>query len=239
MDAGPYVELDPAGPHPADTYWKGPAPDGSFTLPNAIAQRTRLTPLRVPESGAGGGTNPLARLMSPFPREEYYAVEMDLHYGRELPRWVWQDGTFVFRPGCLTPAVDPDVPAYWLHRGIARFTLGRTDMAVQAVVGAVYLAFLAAVSAALYAVQPQLLAAVAVSWARNTLSLTKWVALLGLAAVDRVYLYWVFLAGKTIDQVLAKHAPPVRNFMWANAALWAIYLAVSPSGSSLLPGVLA
>eukprot|EP00198_Chlamydomonas_reinhardtii_P009398 XP_001698735.1 predicted protein [Chlamydomonas reinhardtii] len=167
------------------------------------------------------------------------AVEMDLHYGRELPRWVWQDGTLVFRPGFLTAPIDPDVPPYWLHRGIARFTLGRTDMAVQAVVGAAYLAFLAAVSAALYAVQPQLLAAVAVSWARNTLSLAKWGALLALAAADRVYLYWVFLAGKTVDQLLAKHAPPVRTFMWANAALWAVYLAVSPSGASLLPGVLA
>ncbi|PNW76578.1 hypothetical protein CHLRE_11g467708v5 [Chlamydomonas reinhardtii] len=244
MDAGPYVEFDPAGPHPADTYWKGPAPEGSFTLPNAVAQRTRLTPLRVPEAGAGGGAaagnnNPLARLLAPFPREEYYAVEMDLHYGRELPRWVWQDGTLVFRPGFLTAPIDPDVPPYWLHRGIARFTLGRTDMAVQAVVGAAYLAFLAAVSAALYAVQPQLLAAVAVSWARNTLSLAKWGALLALAAADRVYLYWVFLAGKTVDQLLAKHAPPVRTFMWANAALWAVYLAVSPSGASLLPGVLA
>ncbi|KAG2446979.1 hypothetical protein HYH02_008133 [Chlamydomonas schloesseri] len=242
MDAGPYVEFDPLGPHPADTYWKGPAPDGSFTLPNAVAQRTRLTPLRVPEAGAGGGggsNNPLARLMSPFPREEYYAVEMDLHYARELPRWVWQDGRVVFRPGFLTAPIDPDVPAYWLHRGIARFTLGRSDMAVQAVVGAAYLAVLAAVSAALYAVQPQLLAAVAVSWARSTLTLTKWAVLLGLAAVDRVYLYWVFLAGKTLDQLLAKHAPPVRTFMWANAALWAAYLAISPSGSSLLPGVLA
>ena len=56
---------------------------------------------------------------------------MDLHYGRELPRWVWQDGTLVFRPGFLTAPIDPDVPPYWLHRGIARFTLGRTDMAVQ------------------------------------------------------------------------------------------------------------
>ena len=42
-----------------------------------------------------------------------------------------------------------------------------------------------------------------------------------------------------LPQLLAKHAPPVRTFMWANAALWAVYLAVSPSGASLLPGVLA
>ena len=66
--------------------------------------------------------------------------------------------------------------------------------APQTFVGALYLAALAALAALLYSVQPSLLAAVAVSWTRNTLSLSKWAALLVLAAVDRLYLYWVLLA---------------------------------------------
>ncbi len=105
-------------------------------------------------------------------------------------------------------------------------------------VGAVYVAFLAAVCSALYSVQPALLAAVVASWARNTLSLAKWALLLGLAAMDRLYLYWVFLAAKLVDGVLARHVPPVRQFCWANFALWCVYLAVSPSDWTLLPGLI-
>ncbi|KXZ43080.1 hypothetical protein GPECTOR_104g86 [Gonium pectorale] len=132
VDVGPYIEFDPAGGHVEDRYWSEPAPEGSFMVGNAIAQRTRLTPLRVPESGAGSPSeNPLARVLSPFPREEYYAVEMDLNYGREWPRLVWEDGTFAFRPGFLGPAVDPRFAPYWLHRGLARFQFTKLDRAVQ------------------------------------------------------------------------------------------------------------
>lgn len=110
--------------------------------------------------------------------------------------------------------------------------------ATQALAGAAYIAALAAAAALLYRVQPMLLAAVAVAWTRNTLSLAKWAALLGLAAVDRVWLYWVFLGGSAADGVLAAHMPGVRNFMWANFLLWVAYLALSPAHFPLLPFVL-
>ncbi|EFJ51176.1 hypothetical protein VOLCADRAFT_103554 [Volvox carteri f. nagariensis] len=225
-DVGPYAEFDPTFSHPKESYWRGPAPEGSFTVGNTYAQRTRLTPLRVPELGATGPRNPLARVLSPFSKEEYYAVEMDLDYGREWPRIVWENGGPVLRPGFLQPFIDPDYPPYWLHRGIARFEISASDRVMQAFVGALYVAVLAAASAALYTFKPALFAAVVVSWARNTLSLAKWAVLLGLAAADRMYLYWVFLAAKLVDGVLARHLPPVRKFCWANFLLWVLYLAL-------------
>ncbi|GLI70671.1 hypothetical protein VaNZ11_015610 [Volvox africanus] len=237
-DVGPYAEFDPTISHPKDSYWRGPAPEGSFMVGNKYAQRTRLTPLRVPELGDSGPWNPLARILSPFSKEDYYAVEMDLDYGREWPRIVWENGSLMLRPGFLQPFVDPDYPPYWLHRGIARFEISAGDRVMQAVVGGLYVAVLAAASAALYAFKPALLAAVVVSWTRSTLSFAKWAVLLGLAAVDRMYLYWVFLAAKLVDGALARHMPPVRKFCWANFALWCIYLAFSPSDWALLPGLL-
>ncbi|PNH06666.1 hypothetical protein TSOC_006937 [Tetrabaena socialis] len=86
---GPFVEFDPASPHPTNTYWSGPEPPGSFRTGNAIAQRTRLTPLRVPELGAAGPRNPLDRILSPFPREEYYpsgASDLERGQGRRKRR---------------------------------------------------------------------------------------------------------------------------------------------------------
>ncbi len=53
-------------------------------------------------------------------------------------RLIWEDGTFVFRPGFLQPAIDPDLPAYWLHIGIARFPLGPADRAAEVRVREVY-----------------------------------------------------------------------------------------------------
>ncbi|GLC35102.1 hypothetical protein PLESTM_000279700 [Pleodorina starrii] len=238
VDMGPYVEFDPTITQPKNEYWRGPAPEGSFMVGNSYAQRTRLTPLRVPEPGATGPSNPLARILSPFSKEEYYAVEMDLNYGRDWPRIVWEDGRPALRAGFLQPFVDPDYPPYWLHRGIARFEISATDRVMQTFVSALYVAALAAVAAALYALKPALLVAVTVSWARNTLSLAKWAILLGLAATDRLFLYWVFLVAKTLDGVLERHMPPLRQFCWANFVLWCVYLAVSPADWTLLPGVL-
>ncbi|GFR45033.1 hypothetical protein Agub_g6400 [Astrephomene gubernaculifera] len=237
LDVGPYVEFDPAKEDIPKNYWRGPAPAGSFTIGNKYAQRTRLTPLRVPELGATGPRNPLERILSPFPKEEYYAVEMDLNYGREWPRLVWEEGRPVLRPGFLAPSLDPAFPAYWLHRGIARFQLGTADGVLQFIVGAAYLATLALLAAGLYTVRPALLAAVAVSWARNSLSLAKWALLAVLTATDRLYLYWVFLAGKIVDGVFERHIPEVRNFCWACFALWGVYLGLSPASWPLLPGI--
>ncbi|KAG2501391.1 hypothetical protein HYH03_001179 [Edaphochlamys debaryana] len=237
LDIGPYAELDPQAKLPPKSYWNGPQPEGSFFLGNKIAQRTRLTPLRVPELGATGPQNPFQRLMSPFPQEEYYAVEMEMNYGKEWPRLVWDQGGLALRPGFMQPFVDPGMPAYWMHRGIARFQLTAADQTLQAVVAAAYVAVIAAVAAALYSVQPLLLAAVTLSWARNSLSLAKWGGLLALAAVDRVWIYFVLVAGKALDRVLAEHMPEIRKFCWANLALYGIYILLSPSDWVLLPGI--
>lgn len=56
---------------------------------------------------------------------------MELDSSREWPRLVWEDGTFHVRPGFLGFAVDPEMPAYLLHRGIMRFTIGPLDRALQ------------------------------------------------------------------------------------------------------------
>lgn len=201
----------------------GPPPPGSFTISNPYARRVRLTPMQHPAAGL-------------LPRsEEYYEAEIEIDPKRTWPGVVWEGGTFRMRAGFLAPAMDPDLPGYMLHRTIMTFPMSTSDRAIQAAAAAAYVAGLAALAAALYWVKPMLLAAVTVTWARNRLSVANCSVLAGLMCLDKLWLYWVLVAGGVADELLAKHLPPIRNFMWANLVLWAAYLLLSPSGSPLLP----
>jgi hypothetical protein len=72
----------------------------------------------------------------------------------------------------------------------------------------------AAVFSLLWASDASLAVAAGLNWARGRLSLAKWGLLFALALSDRMWLYWVFQAGKLIDRGLARLAPPVRRFFW-------------------------
>lgn len=78
-------------------------------------------------------------------------------------------------------------------------------------------------------------AALLVNFARGTLTAGKLATLALLLACGRVWLYWLFFAGRCVDVVLAKHLPGLRRFCWFNFAVWATYLAVTPAGYYPLP----
>ena len=216
-------EVPPGTPDLGDAAL-GPAPPGSFTTGSPYARRIRLTPM---QHAAAAGLRPR--------REEYYLAEIEVDPKRTWPGIVWEGGTIRLRAGFLAPALDPDLPGYLLHRTIVTFPMSATDRAVQVAAAALYVAALSALGAALYWVKPMLLAAVTITWARNRLSLANCGVLAALTCVDKLWLYWVLVAGGMADELLARHVAPVRNFMWANLALWGAYLVVSPSGSALLP----
>jgi hypothetical protein len=218
-------DVTPGVPDLGDTAL-GPAPAGSFTISSPYARRVRLTPMQHPT------------VTGLLPRgEEYYEAEIEVDPKRMWPGIVWEGGTFRLRAGFLAPALDPEVPGYLLHRTIMTFPMSTASRAVAAAAATAYVAGLAAVAAALYWAKPMLLAAVTVTWARNRLSLANCGVLAALMFVDRLWLYWVLVVGGAVDELLAKTETlaPVRNFMWANLALWGVYLLVSPSGWALLP----
>lgn len=80
----------------------------------------------------------------------------------------------------------------------------------------------------LWSQAPGLAAAVALNWALGSLSVAKWGLLLLLASSGRVWLYFLYLVGKVIDQGLARLAPGLRRFFWASFVLWSLYVVLSP-----------
>jgi hypothetical protein len=76
---------------------------------------------------------------------------------------------------------------------------------------------------------------VGLNWGLGKLSLAKWGILLFLACSDRMWLYFLYLAGAAVDRVLAKLFPPVRNFFWAMFTGWLVFVAVTPTYFYPLP----
>ncbi|KAI8472416.1 MAG: hypothetical protein J3K34DRAFT_519753 [Monoraphidium minutum] len=212
---------DDAPLNPADLWPPaGAAGAGAASLPNPHAQRFRIkqVPLAVPVS---------------FPGSDYWQVEILNDYSKEWPGLErLEDGTWHLRRGFLAPLADPKLVPFFFYRGLeqargVRYSV--SDRAFQALFAAAYTAFHAAIFSALWATQPALAAAVGLNWARGRLSLGKWALLLALAATGRAWMYWAFEACRLVDAGLARIAPPVRRFFWANFTLWVIYLALAPS----------
>ena len=82
---------------------------------------------------------------------------------------------------------------------------------------------------------PALAVAVGLNWGLGKLSIAKWGILLFLAFSDRMWLYFMYLAGKLVDRALAKLFPPVREFFWAMFTMWMLFVAVTPTYFYPLP----
>lgn len=199
---------------PQDTW--DPQGEGSLALPNPSAQRFRIkqVPLPVPVS---------------FPGSDYWEVEVLHDYSKEWPRVEKTDAGWHLRRGFLGPIADPKLVPFFFYRGLEQVRYSVGDRAFQLIFAAAYTAVHAAAFAFIWASDPSLSLAVALNWALGRLSAGKWALLLTLGVTGRVWLYWVFQAGKLVDKGLAKLAPPIRRFFWANFALWMIYLALSPA----------
>lgn len=117
-----------------------------------------------------------------------------------------------------------------------------TDNGTRQVGNTLHLCVLAAVTGVHLALfgwfwhsSPSLALAVALNWGLGKLSLAKWGILLFLASSDRMWLYFLFLAGKMVDKALAKLFPPVREFFWAMFTMWMLFVAVTPTYYYPLP----
>mmetsp|Transcript_36076 Transcript_36076/g.80283 ORF Transcript_36076/g.80283 Transcript_36076/m.80283 type:complete len:316 (-) Transcript_36076:857-1804(-) len=222
--ATPFNEAPSAPPSgsfpPPDEYWKQDA--GYIKVRNRYAQRARLAPAGIPQQGG-------------FPGEEYYVVELERRYSKQWPSFAYRDGKIEYNPGFLGPLEDPELPFHFFYRGIERVGFSLTDRAAQTVATVAFAAVYVYAFSMLWQWQPQLAAAVLVSWARNTLSIGKWAALLFMAYISKLWLFWIFLGAKIIDGVLERHAPPIRKFMWVQFSMWMLYVVLSPIHCHPLP----
>jgi len=122
-----------------------------------------------------------------------------------------------------------------VYKGLEVLTYSTADRLAQAAAIGVLLAAAGAAHGALAAVHASLAAALAVNYARGSLTAPKTLGLLALAAVGRLWIYWLCFAGRLVDRVLAARAPGLRSFFWANLVLWGVYLAVTPASYYPLP----
>lgn len=196
---------------------------GQIRVGNAHAQRALLKPFRMPHQ------NPLGN-------EEYYEVELQRDYNREWPRVDRTlDGKLIFRPGFLQALDDPSVPFFFVYSGVERFVYSVPELGAQALATGACVAVGAGAFATLASHHPQLAAAALVSWLRNSLSLVRCVALIALAALDKMWLFWVLLAGKMVDGLLERHAPGLRGFMWFWFKVWMAWIVLTTTLTPTLP----
>jgi len=221
---GSLLRITPDMPPPS--YWKK-NPPGAFQIRNPHAQKMRLQPAGIPSPQQG---------FLPLPTDEYYFTEVQRDYKKDWPSVErLPDGRFSFRPGFLETLQDPEVPHYMYASGIQRVHYSLADRAVQALVTAAYATVAAAAFAFAWSQNYNLAAALLVSWARDRLSLPKVVTLLALAWFDKVWVYWVFLAGSLVDNLLQRIAPPIRRFSWMLFNLWLLFLVLGPAHVYPLP----
>ncbi|GBG00542.1 hypothetical protein Rsub_13245 [Raphidocelis subcapitata] len=198
----------------AADHWP-PAEAGAVALPNPQAQRFRIrqAPIPVPIS---------------FPGSDYWHVDILRDYSKDWPSLRKTEDGWHFRPGFLSPIADPKLAPFFVYQGIEQVRYSIGDRAFQMLFAAVYTSLHAALFSLLWASDPSLALAVGLNWARGALSPAKFGLLFFLSLSGRVWLYWVFFAGALLDKLLARGAPPIRKFFWANFAVWLAYLAFAP-----------
>lgn len=116
-----------------------------------------------------------------------------------------------------------------------RFVYTLPERGLQAAATAVCVATAAAAFTALASWQPEFAAALLVSWLRNSLSLLRVACLAVLLSFDKMWLYWALLAGKIVDGVLYRHAPPVREVMWWVFKVWIGWCLLTTAITPVLP----
>lgn len=198
---------------PPKEFWSRWHPD-EVSIKTKHANQVRLYPSDVPGVPPG---------------EEEYVVEMHRNYDTEWPTIQRdQDGNFVYRPGFLNPITDPELPLYFFVRGIIRIRFSPVEQVVKNLTTALFIGLHAAVALFFWESRPAFVAAVIVSYMRNTLSFGKWAILAALTLTDKTWIYWAAVISKEVDKYLAAKANPLRNLMWLNFVMWVAYMALSP-----------
>ncbi|GFH27347.1 uncharacterized protein HaLaN_25652 [Haematococcus lacustris] len=167
--------------------------------------------------------------IGPAGNEAYYYFEMQSFYSKRWPGMRRSaEGRWEFQPGFLGPFLGTSQPENMYAASVHHFIFSTWDRLLHAAIAVAYIATAAGAFQMLWAQNYNLAAVLLLGWARQRLELPKLAALLGLAWVNKLWLYWVLLGAKVLDKVLKRIAPPVRGTAWVFFWLWAAYVVFSP-----------
>ncbi|GAX81595.1 hypothetical protein CEUSTIGMA_g9023.t1 [Chlamydomonas eustigma] len=202
------------GPKP-DAFWREKLSSDEVRVWNKHAHRARMVPLPINDNESS--------VINLFPATEYYHVDIERNYSRELPSISMVEGKLVLNKGFLQPWDDPDEPYHFFYSGLERYMYSWPERVIQATMTAVMAGLYIALYCYLYHLHPEAAVAGVVSWLRNSLSVLRVITLAVLAASDKMWIFWMLLIGKVLDGVLARYLPSVRNFAWFLLTLLIFY----------------